>query len=315
MCCCHTSVLSFLISFGLASLAQAGNLDEEIDALALESAAPNLTMPNWNAQSRVNAQARGLEQVRATPPFHAAADKPASKWHGLIEIYVFLPLFSSGSSTVPGSSSSNASAQRDVVQVGGGDAVDVDDVSGWAIPFRFHIHRGVWGLNVEFMYADLDLKGDLLGQLGIPFNLDLRFSFVDLAATWTPLFPEPGKQPWLTQLFLGARFVNLSQELSVGSAARQKESEDDVAPLIGGYFGYSFTEAWSLLARIDFGLSSNFTYNVQLGAAWRFGKTHHWTLAFGWRVMGINFESGSGNDLHKVDLTLNGPFLAFGWVF
>jgi hypothetical protein len=305
----------FLILFGLASFAQAGHLDDEIDSLVPELVAPKPSTPDWMAQSRADAQERALEQLPAGLSIHAATDKPASKWHGLIEIYAFIPLFGSGSATLPGSSSSNASAQRDVAQVGGGNAVDVDDVSGWIIPFRFHIHRGAWGVNVEFMYADLDLKGDLLGRLGIPFNLDLRFSFVDLAATWTPLYPEPGKQPWLTQLFAGARFVNLSQELSVGSAARQKESESYVAPLVGGYFGYSFTEAWSVLLRVDFGLSSDFTYNVQLGAAWRFGKTRHWTLGFGWRVMGIKHESGSGSDLQKVDLTLNGPYLAFGWVF
>ena len=108
MGCRQTSALSLLISFGLASFAQAGNLDEEIDSLMPEWAVSNLTMPSWIAQWRADAQERGLEQVWATRSIHTAADKPASKWHGLIEIYAFLPLFSSGSSTLPGGSSSTS---------------------------------------------------------------------------------------------------------------------------------------------------------------------------------------------------------------
>jgi hypothetical protein len=308
-----TSLLSLLVFFGFASVVQADNLDDEIDSLVPKLVAPKPSTTNWMAQSRADAQERALAKMPATQlidsvAIHAAADKPAAKWHGLLEIYAFVPLFGSGSASTSGGSSSNSSAQRDVAQVNGGSAVDNIDVhSAWAIPFRFHLRRGAWGINVEFMYADLDLRGNLAGPLGTPAELDTTFSFLDIAATWTPLLPEPGKQPWMIQVFAGARFVNLSQEVKIGNLPSVKDSESEVVPLLGGYFGYSFTEAWSALLRVDFGISSNLTYNVQLGAVWRFGETRHWSLGFGWRLTGIDYD--------QLDLTMNGPYFALGWIF
>ena len=249
--------------------------------------------------------------------FHAETAKPDSKWHGLIELYFWVPIAMSGTANLPDGSGGSSASQRSLAQRGDSNPVSLDGVSGYLIPLRLDFRKGRWGFHLEFMVADLDLKGSLLGRLDIPFDLELSFSFIDVAVSYSPVLPTPGEQPWLVQIFAGARFVDMEQKLSIGDPISLKETENYVEPLIGAYFGYEFNAAWALVFRIDFsgfGVGSDLTYNLQLGAAWRFGAKKHWMLSFGWRAMGLDFDAG-GNDAHHVDIHFNGPFLAIGWTY
>ena len=167
------------------------------------------------------------------------------------------------------------------------------------------------------MYGDLDLDATIGSRVGVPIALGLQFSFVDLAATYMPLLPQGTEQPWLVQVFLGARFLYFEQRLTIGSLPSVNKSESYVEPLIGAYFGYELSERWVLLLRLDASgfVSSDFTYNVQFGATWLFGSRRQWALSVGWRLMELDFSAGSGSQEHSVDVTLHGPYLALTWRF
>jgi len=317
----HRHLLFAAVSlFALSSAAFSQTVEDEVDsyldrARTLDAGAESLAL-DVLSNCLDDREPSSVAEISAYG-FHAETTKPDSKWHGVIDLYFWIPIAASGSANVPSGPGGSSTPQRSLAQVGDSNPVSVDGVSGYLIPLRLHFRKGHWGVHLDFMVADLDLKGSLLGRLDVPFDLELNFSFIDVAVTYSPVLPAPGEQPWLVQIFAGARFVDMEQELSIGDPIRLKRSENYVDPLIGAYFGYEFSAAWAIIFRLDFsgfGVGSELTYNFQLGAVWRFGKKKHGALGFGWRAMGIDFDGG-GDDARHVDIHFNGPFVAIGWTY
>jgi hypothetical protein len=300
------AIITTLLILSATSAAHASELESDLDGY----------LERFDvAQLGATADPRSLETYLAATGTHQKS------WTAIVELNFFIPISLDGSVTFPGTSAGSTSAQRVQAQTpSGGERVETDGLTGWIVPIRTLWMRGRWGIQFEVTFGDLDLDGDIVGRVGTPFDLGMQFWFFDLCAVYQAMKPDPGKQPWLINLFVGVRVAQFEPSLSINAGSRQKESQTYVEPLIGGYFGYAFNASWALLARLDgsgFGVSgdSEFTYNFQLGVVWKFGKRKEWVLDVGWRYMAMSYSKGSGLLEREVDLTLHGPFIALGFEF
>jgi hypothetical protein len=75
-------------------------------------------------------------------------------------------------------------------------------------------------------------------------------------------------------------------------------------------------EAWDFRFRGDlggFGVGSDLSYQIELLFGWH--ATERFTLAFGWRLLDVDYDSGSGANRFIYDIQQQGPELGFAFHF
>lgn len=112
-------------------------------------------------------------------------------------------------------------------------------------------------------------------------------------------------------VFGGARVVDLNTEidLRVGQQQRTaKGGESWVDPLVGARFAAPLGEKWALALRGDiggFGVGSDLSWNAVATVAYVLSERTR--FGFGWRVLDIDYDQGSGADRFLYDLQMSGP--------
>ncbi len=79
---------------------------------------------------------------------------------------------------------------------------------------------------------------------------------------------------------------------------------------------WPLTRQWYLQGRFNvggFGVASQFAYQAQLYAGYRFSDLC--AVSFGYRVVGDEYETGSGADRYLYHVTTFGPVIRFGFSF
>ena len=77
-----------------------------------------------------------------------------------------------------------------------------------------------------------------------------------------------------------------------------------------------FSRLWAISVRSDiggFGVGSDFTWNLVLLAGYR--TSGGGQLLFGYRILDVDREKGSGADFFKFDVTYSGPMLGYSFNF
>jgi hypothetical protein len=197
----------------------------------------------------------------------------------------------------------------------------------------FQLSKGNWGIFGNIAGSSLGVKGTLLredsrhptredrsgyfydsyvsGQYGLSYRILGRP--LDLT-TWAR-----GKQPISLDLLAGAQTFYFSS--SVNTQREQVSvSATLTSPLVGARFSWDMADRWNLglTGSIGgFGVSdTSLTWQTDLTVAYRF---HMWSvpgaLSLSFRVQGLNFDTGSGQDRLKVKETLYGPILGFSMFF
>ncbi len=170
--------------------------------------------------------------------------------------------------------------------------------------------RGQLAFGIDAMFVALGAGATSAG--GTRFDVD-----VDQFIIGADVAYQPGQSvEWLA----GLRYVSLDMDLQVrtpgGSTLRAGRSEDWIDPYVGALVTLPINDAWSLTLRGDvggFGIGSDFSWNAIVRADWHFGDSA--AALFGYRVLDIDYESGSGADLFLYDVTQSGPIAGLAWRF
>lgn len=91
-------------------------------------------------------------------------------------------------------------------------------------------------------------------------------------------------------------------------------SEFWVDPVIIARLSETFKDKWQLQLRTDiggFGIGSDITWLVQGSVGYRFSKLFQTTI--GYRFFGMDYETGSGIENFKYDITTSGPLIKLGF--
>jgi hypothetical protein len=255
-------------------------------------------------------------------PAASAAEEP-NPWIFGATLYFWIP-FATSTSTVDGlpegTTHSTFSSEVHVTNLYGGAG-------------EFQLTKGDWGVFGNIAGSFLGLKGTVVGtdnnhpnqvdrtgythdgsisgQYGLSYRLLGRP--LDLT-TWAR-----GTQPVSLDLLAGGQTFFVSSSVNT--------NRDDVSvsvtltsPLVAARLGWDMTDRWNLgfIGSIGgFGVSdTKLTWQTNLTVAYRM---HMWSvpgaLTLGFRVEGLNFDSGSGNNRLKVKEVLYGPMLGLSAFF
>jgi hypothetical protein len=245
----------------------------------------------------------------------AAQEKPAdNKWEFHIIPYLWMTGIK-GDATVKG-------IEGDV-DVTFGDIWDNLDFAGQV---HMEVRKGRWGFFLDPTYlklsSDEHVDRPIVGRIEADFTVTnwlVEFGGLYQLAKW-PLGADEGTALFLDALG-GGRYWYLKNELDldvplVGLGRKFKESEDWIDPFVGLRLRTELTKKLSLVLRGDvggFGVGSDFTWNASAILGYHFSQTVSAWL--GYRVLGVDYESGSGSSKFKYDVTMSGPMVGLGFSF
>jgi hypothetical protein len=171
-----------------------------------------------------------------------------------------------------------------------------------------------WSISADLLFVGLG------NDVTIPYDT-IQPGSVDVKLTSFGVYGMYRVAKWF-EIGVGGRFTSSSTEL-MGEAY---QSDDFDLPALDEKSDHSFfdplivyrftvpikNEKWHAGLRGDiggFGVGSNFTYLVYPYGGYQF--SHLFELTLGFRASGLDFESGSGADLDKLNLNLFGPQIGF----
>jgi hypothetical protein len=234
----------------------------------------------------------------------AAAEAPlaaANPWAGTVELYGFLPIRTTGNTTVRG-----FTADTDVWL---GQLIPLIQMTGSA---RGSLERGRFGLLADLSYnrigddiATTTPRGLLNGAASVTTNLGLY----DLALRYRlgsreSAVAAPGS--WTVIPYAGVRLVDVNLAVDAelrgqGPLGLRLQRQGELArtwaqPLIGTQASLFLSERLRIFGRADiggFGLagSRDLSGNAQLGLGYAVGNSTDLNLS--WRSMGLAFENGA----------------------
>ena len=311
--------------------AQPGAGNESGSSSPLAGSAPSLTpggMPGpWlvgGAQVAMNdvapmQMAQAIGSVGAAP----LAAPAANPWIFGTTLYLWVP-FSDSTSKVAGLPPENNHKLFNT-------DTHITNLIGGAGDFQ--LSKGDWGLFANIAGVTVGYKGTILqedsrfplrqdrsgyshssvvgGQYGLSYRLLGRP--LDLT-TWAR-----GTQPISLDLLAGAQTLYFSA--SVNTQRVQAAADATLtSPLVGTRLSWDMADRWNLGLGGNiggFGVSdTNLTWQVDLTVAYRFlmGSVPG-AVSLGFRVKGLNIETGSNANNLKVDEILYGPTLGFSLFF
>jgi len=228
-----------------------------------------------------------------------------NKWHYLLQPYLMFPVMDG--------------------QIGIGQLPDADihasanDIFSnlkFGAMLYFEAGNDHWALTSDMIY--MDLSQDVAGKNGIISGEAGAKQFVWEVAGLRKI------KPWL-DLGIGLRLVNLQSSLDLdidstmlggGGHKSRSVSETWVDPIIIGRIKVPVGKKLLFQLRADmggFGIGSDFTWQVQADVSYRFSKLFQLGLAY--RVIGMDYEKGTGDDRFLYNVDTYGPALKFGFNF
>ncbi len=224
-------------------------------------------------------------------------------WHYLVEPYLMFP------------------NMRGTVGVGNLPNSDVDESPSDVFShlqlgamLYAEAHNGTWAFTSDFSYMKLGESVEPTPLIGYG-RVTLKQLGWELAALYrlSP-YVEAGLGAQLNSV---QSELNLSINLPVGSVSRDdKMTQTWVDPALILRLTWPLTRQWYLQGRFNiagFGAVSQFAYQVQLYAGYRFSELC--SVSFGYRVIGDEYETGSGADRFLYHVTTFGPVIRFGFNF
>ena len=121
---------------------------------------------------------------------------------------------------------------------------------------------------------------------------------------------------------LGVRWTHMSAELKLKEAGTSRQlqgSENWVDPFVGARFKVDFSDRWDIAVEGDvggFGVGSDYTWGAHALLGYHFKLFgHNSALRFGYRALYQDYDSGSGRERFKWDVTQHGPILGIATVY
>ncbi len=188
------------------------------------------------------------------------------------------------------------------VDVGFGDILDDLDL---AFTTHFETKKDDWMIVFDVNYAKLGPEA-----VGPVDDIEVKFGFVELGGGY-----RLGDR---FHLLFGARYIALDVDVELVETSlpvtRIAGDQGWIDPYIGGRFEVPIGERWSFIGRLDvggFGVGSDFAWNV--AALFEVDVAQRASLIFGFGVLDVDYEDGSGRDLFAYDIRHQGAIVALNF--
>jgi hypothetical protein len=172
------------------------------------------------------------------------------------------------------------------------------------------MHNSGWGFLTDISYLNLAGQQATPGPLPLTMDVDFTNVMVELAGVYRFTLDENA-----LDLIGGIRYYGLDSEINVINAPPRVDKDQDwIDAMLGVRYTWTITDKLNFMARGDIGVGgSDLTWN--LAGIFNFQPWKHVSLLFGYRYMDIDFEDGSGADLFRYDMTMQGPLLGVNFVW
>jgi len=177
----------------------------------------------------------------------------------------------------------------------------------------FEGRKGRWGFFFDALY--LSLGDDARARIG-PFkarglDVDAEFTQAEIDFGGMYRFGDPERA---FDLMVGGRYTHLETEVSVGPFIDLDETQDFVAPVVGGRLLFELSVRWLMSFKTDFGgFGVGDAADLSWGATGIIGYriSHRTILGFGYRFYDAEFDKS------KVDLDVqyHGPIVGMAFSF
>jgi hypothetical protein len=169
----------------------------------------------------------------------------------------------------------------------------------------FSARKGKWGGYVDSMYFEASRSGKS-GPTNVTVKQDS--TILEAGALYRAYEGYNQDYPIATDIYFGARFVDLDTTISSTGAADVTGRTDWVDPIIGATHLRDFSEKVTLTASGDvggFGIGSDLTYSVRVLLGYRFNQyVNGWV---GYRYLNIDYDEGYTANKMVYDVALSGP--------
>ncbi|CAH0993194.1 hypothetical protein SIN8267_03335 [Sinobacterium norvegicum] len=255
----------------------------------------------------MTAHPRRIAAVLATAATLLTTHASASDWSYQAEIY--LQGTNIKGDTTIGLPFNNRTTE---VDLDSGDIFSNLDMGGM---FRFEALNNStnWGVMVD--YAFMDLGPDASGPLGEDIDASIRQGVLEALA-----FKRFQLEGSSIDYFGGIRWWDNDIDLKFNGPANTKISveEDWVDAVVGARWLKPLNERWTLMAKGDvggFGLSSNFTSNLAVGAHYK--MTDSLSLDLQYKAVYVDYETGSQGEsgYFAYDTWTHGPIIGLIYNF
>lgn len=228
----------------------------------------------------------------------ADADKGKS-WNYLLEVYLMFPNMKG----------ETAVGKIPPVEVDAG-AGDIFGHLEMGAMLYFEATNGNWAIGSDILYMKLgqDVEPGILITDGKVTVKQLAWEVSGLKRL----------APWF-EAGLAGRVVSLDAELDLETINQPRNvsgSKTWFDPVVVVRSNNVFNEKWLAQLRLDaggFGVGSDFTWQLQANAGYRFSKLFQASL--GYRYIGIDYDSGEGRDRFLYDIDTYGFVVRLGFNF
>jgi hypothetical protein len=248
----------------------------------------------------------GLEQTVESTLAAVADQGTEPRWGSTISLYGWFPLAREGSSTV---------ADQEVpVDL---DFGDPGEPFSWAAGGRVESWMGRWAALLDVQYAELG-SNQPIGA--VDSKLEITQWNVDVAGGFRVLEPKADGFPMRIEVFLGGRYVDLSQALELVPGGPSNESEQFFDLFLGVRFALDLGRNWTIELRADAGGfgwfgGSDLTINAWFTVAYHFGGRTGWSLLIGYRYYQIDYTKTLDSGVFAIDMRMHGPVIAVAYSF
>lgn len=212
-----------------------------------------------------------------------------------------------------------ASGMKADISTPQGEGVDIDQSFTEIlsdIKFTFmgalQARRGRFVTVNDLIFLSMESKDE--GDIGpglVEAEVDMRV----ITTTHLAGYRVIDKGPLFLDLMAGARIASIKADLDLSGPLQTVErgsSKTTVGPVIASRFRMPLGERWGIELYGDlggFGVTSDLSWQL-LGTV-QYEISDHWVLGGGWR----HFSAEQAKNGFKIDLSMSGPFLAFGYRF
>lgn len=245
-----------------------------------------------------------------------------NEWRFSVTPYMFLPVTTSGTSTVDGNSVK--------VDLGLGDVLE--NLNG-AFSARAEAWKNDFGIILDGYYVNIGgeetigLPGPLGGRVGV--DVDMRQGWIDLLGGYRVAhgpYDASGRR-YAIDIQAGARHNWIRQEIDadltvdigpgLGFQTSLGGTESWWEPVVGVRAAMQINDRWTAGARADvggFGVNDD-TLQWKVLAGFDYRPWEQTSLRFGWQMYGIEYDTERPDGKFEYDVFQTGPYLALSFRF
>ena len=254
----------------------------------------------------------------ATAQTFEITDGPAEEWRFTLQPYLFLPVGTTGTSTVAGTS-----VDLDL------DLGDVLDLLQGAVSLRGEAWRGDWGVIADGYYVYLEGSGGVDGPMGGRLDLtsETRQAWGSLQGAYRMAkgTVDASGRRYALDVSAGLRLNSLKQEIGIRVdvagpglvSANLGGTETWVEPMIGLRGAIELSDRWTAGARVELGGfgagGDDLQYTAVAGVDYRAWENA--SILIGYQFYGIDFSTNRSDGKFAYDVDQHGVYAGVAFRF